>query len=105
MIGWVHTSVSLISWALTNANSGIADPARTRTWKRVSIITFFCFYVTLPLMRRLRTVPLEDFDWSASIFWSDALPDTTNDSFVDAPGPQPTSRTLYPLSHGFSYQS
>jgi hypothetical protein len=28
-----------------------------------------------------------DFDWSASIFWSDALPDTTNDSFCGCPGP------------------
>jgi hypothetical protein len=37
-----------------------------------------------------------DFDWH---FWSDALPDTTNDSFVDALW---LRRTLYPLSHGCS---
>ncbi len=41
-----------------------------------------------------------DFDWIASIFWSDALPDTTNDSFCGSL--VVTSRTLYPLSHGCS---
>jgi hypothetical protein len=37
------------------------------------------FYVTQP-----RCPLTEDFDWSASSFWSDALPVTSYVSFVDA---------------------